>query len=206
MSNKFLHNSSALCALVIATAALAQTPPQPADPPTSSGSATDRSSMHADASSRKPLTARSFASEVAVINKAEIELGEMALKNSKDAAVQKFAQRMITDHTGADKQLKGIAAKQNLDLPRQLDAEHQALKDKLSTLKGDEFDREYAKAMAKGHDKAVKLFEQASRDTLLPSELKQFAATTLPTLKEHADMAHSLKGGESHSSSDQRRS
>lgn len=204
MSNKFLLNSSVLSALVIAAAALAQTPPQPADPPPS-GSAIDRSSMHADASSRKPLTARSFASEVTVINKAEIELGEMALKNSKDADIQKFAQRMITDHTSADKQLRSIAAKQNLDLPRQLDAEHQQLKDKLSNLKGDEFDREYAKAMAKGHDKAIKLFEQASRDTLLPSELKQFATTTLATVKEHRDMAHSLKDG-SHSSSDQRRS
>jgi putative membrane protein len=113
---------------------------------------------------------------------------------------------MITDHTSADKQLRGIASKQNLELPRQLDAEHQALKDKLANLKGDEFDREYAQAMAKGHDKAVKLFEQASRDTLLPSELKQFATTTLTTLREHADMAHSLKDGGSHSSSDRRRS
>jgi putative membrane protein len=162
--------------------------------------------MHADASSRKPLTAQSFATQVTVINKAEIELGEMALKSSKDAEVQKFAQRMIDDHTSADKQLKSIAAKQNLDLPRQLDAEHQALKDKLAKLKGDEFDREYTKAMAEGHDKATKLFEQASRDPQLPGELKQFATTTLPTIKEHREAAHSVKGGGSHSHSDNKRS
>jgi putative membrane protein len=195
MSNKFLHSSSTLLASVIATAALAQTPPQPTDPPGTSGSSIDRSSMHADASARKPLTAQSFASQVAVINKAEIELGEMALKSSKDTDIQKFAQRMVTDHTSADKQLKSVAAKQNLQLPRQLDAEHQALKDKLSNLKGEQFDREYTKAMAEGHDTAVKLFEQASRDPQLPSDLKQFASTTLPTLKEHRDMAHSAKGG-----------
>lgn len=201
MSNKLLRRSSVLLVSVIATAALAQTPPEPSDPPRSSGStATDRSSMHADASSRKPLSAQTFANQTAVINRAEIELGEMALKNSNDAEIQRFAQRMITDHTSTEKQFKGIAAKQNLNLPRQLDAEHQALKDKLSNLKGEEFDREYSKAMAVGHDKAVKLFEQASRETQLPSALRQFAATTLPTLKEHRDMAHEIHKGDKESS------
>ena len=112
MSHKFLRSSSVLLASVIATAALAQTPPQSFDPTCTGGSAaTDRSSMHADASSRKPLTAQSFATQVTVINKAEIELGEMALKSSKDAVVQKFAQRMIDDHTSADKQLKSTRAR-----------------------------------------------------------------------------------------------
>jgi putative membrane protein len=92
--------------------------------------------------------------------------------------------------------LKKIAGAENLTLPQSLDAEHQALKEKLSDLKGEAFDREYAKAMAKGHDKAVALFETASQAAQLPAELKEFAAATLPTLKEHMEMAHDLRSKE----------
>jgi putative membrane protein len=50
--------------------------------------------------------------------------------------------------------------------------------------------------MAKGHDKAVALFESASQASQMPAELKEFAAATLPTLKEHMEMAHQLHSNE----------
>jgi putative membrane protein len=142
------------------------------------------------------VSPQSFATQAATIGKAEIELGQLATRNSSDANVKKFAARMVQDHTAADAKLKGIAAKDNLTLPTQLDAEHQATKAKLSALKGPEFDAAYSEAMAKGHDKAVALFESASQDASFPPDLKQFASSTLPTLKEHQKMAHSLHGKE----------
>jgi putative membrane protein len=144
----------------------------------------------------KTITPQSFATQAAVIGKAEIELGQLAAKNSHDQGVIEYAQRMVKDHQAADAKLKKIASAENLTLPQTLDAEHQALKQKLSELDGDAFDREYAKAMAKGHDKAVALFESASQASQLPSELKEFAAATLPTLKEHMEMAHDLHAKE----------
>jgi putative membrane protein len=50
--------------------------------------------------------------------------------------------------------------------------------------------------MAKGHDQAVALFESASRSTSVPEDLRQFAVSTLPTLKEHKVLAHDLHGKE----------
>jgi putative membrane protein len=144
----------------------------------------------------KTVTPQSFATQAAVIGRAEIELGQLAAKNSDDQAVRAYAQRMVKDHQAADAKLKKIAGAENLTLPQSLDAEHQALKEKLSDLKGEAFDREYAKAMAKGHDKAVALFETASQAAQLPAELKEFAAATLPTLKEHMEMAHDLRSKE----------
>ena len=144
----------------------------------------------------KTVTPQSFASQAAVIGKAEIELGQLAAKNSQDPAVREYAQRMVKDHQAADAKLKKIAGAENLTLPQSLDAEHQALKEKLADLKGEAFDREYAKAMAKGHDKAVALFESASQASQMPAELKEFAAATLPTLKEHMEMAHQLHSNE----------
>ena len=140
----------------------------------------------------KSVTPESFASQAAIIGKAEIELGQIALKNTQDAGVRKYAERMVKDHSAADKKLKAIAAKESLQLPQSLDQEHETLKTKLQSLKGADFDRAYVKAMANGHDKAVALFESASQQTQMPGELKQFAASTLPTLEEHKEMAHSL--------------
>jgi len=140
----------------------------------------------------KSVTPESFASQAATIGKAEIELGQIALKNTNDAGVRKYAERMVKDHSAADKKLQAIAAKENLQLPQALDPEHAALKTKLQSLKGEDFDRAYMNAMSKGHDKAVALFESASQQPQMPDELKQFAANTLPTLEQHQQMAHSM--------------
>lgn len=145
---------------------------------------------------RMSTSAQSFATQAATIGQAEIELGKLALQNSNDAGVQQYAQTMVKDHTAADARLKAIAAKENLTLPQSLDAEHKAVKQKLSALKGAEFDSAYSAEMTKGHDKAVALFESASQTATLPADLKQFAVATLPTLRKHKEMAHSLQNKE----------
>jgi putative membrane protein len=210
----------ALIAVGSTTCVLAQTPPPPNDPtaPSAASSPHQRDTTSTDAAEASPapgarpsdaatphqrevtdskkmtkaVTPESFASQAAIIGKAEIELGQIALKNTQDQGVRTYAERMVKDHSAADKKLKAIAAKENLQLPQTLDPEHQALKTKLQSLKGEDFDRAYVNAMAKGHDKAVALFESASQQSQMPGELKQFAASTLPTLEEHQEMAHSL--------------
>src|SRR4030095_14457100 len=137
-------------------------------------------------------TPQSFATQAATIGKAEIELGQLAMQQTQDERVRDYAQRTVKDHRAADAQLTKIAGQENLELPQSLDAQHQALKEKLSELKGAAFDREYAKAMAKGNDKAGALFESASQAPQMTPQLKEVAAATLPTLKQHMEMAHHL--------------
>lgn len=144
----------------------------------------------------RTMTPQSFATQAAVIGQAEIELAQLALQQTQDPGVRDYAQRMVKDHQAAAAKLTKIAGAERLELPQSLDAEHQALKKKLSGLRRAAFDREYAKAMAKGHDQAVALFEAASQAAQMPSELKEFAAATLPTLKEHMEMAHELHAKE----------
>src|SRR5262245_60130164 len=108
---------------------------------------TDGSKMK-ESSTMKSVTPESFATQAAVIGKAEIELGQIALKNTQDADVRNYAERMVKDHTAAAKKLQAIAAKENLQLPQSLDKEHESLKTKLQSLKGEDFDRAYAQAMA----------------------------------------------------------
>jgi putative membrane protein len=169
--------------------------PTPNAEPSSASTPHQREVTERGGTTTKPVTPGSFVSQAAIIGKAEIELGQIALKNTQDQNVRKYAERMVKDHSAADKKLAAIAAKENLQLPQSLDAEHEALKMKLQTLKGEDFDRAYVKAMANGHDKAVALFESASQQPQMPGELKQFAASTLPTLEQHQEMAHSLHAG-----------
>jgi putative membrane protein len=192
-----LPSAFLLSAALIACQALAQQTDEsrPRQSTVDRGTPTDMQRKTNSAMS-KTVTPQSFTTQAAVISQAEIELGELAAKNSQDPGVRSYAQRMVKDHQAAAAQLQKIAGEQNLMLPGSLDAEHQALKDKLFKLKGEAFDREYAKAMAKGHDKAVALFESASKAAQMPAELKEFAAATLPTLKEHMEMAHDLHAKE----------
>ncbi len=140
----------------------------------------------------KNVTPQSFATQAAVIGKAEIELAQIALNNTKNEEIRIYAERMIKDHTAADAKLKKIAAKENLSLPQSLDAEHRAVKEKLASLQGAAFDKEYRKEMAKGHDKAVALFESASQTEQMPEDLREFAASTLSTLEDHREDAHDM--------------
>ena len=63
----------------------------------------------------------------------------------------------------------------------------------LSTSTGAKFDQHYAADIGvDAHQDTVALFEKAARDATDP-DVKAFAAKTLPTLKQHLEMARSMK-------------
>jgi putative membrane protein len=138
------------------------------------------------------VSPQSFATQAAVMGKAEVELAQLALDKSKNASVRAYAQRMVEDHTATNANLKKLASQENITLPSALDAQHQAVKQKLSGLRGDDFDRQYTKEMANGHDKAVALFQSAMQSPQMPQEFKEFAATALSTLEDHREQAQQL--------------
>ena len=65
---------------------------------------------------------------------------------------------------------------------------HQEMVSKLSALSGAEFDRKYMEHMVKDHEKDVAAFERESTKGS-DSDIKAWAAKTLPTLREHLQMA-----------------
>jgi putative membrane protein len=64
------------------------------------------------------IDGNTFAKKAAVIGKAEVELGQIALANSSDKDVRSFATRMVEDHTAAAEELKAAAAADNVALPK----------------------------------------------------------------------------------------
>lgn len=129
-----------------------------------------------------------FAKKAAAGGMAEVKFGQLAQQKASSRAVKQFGERMVTDHSKANSQLKGVASKNDITLPSGLDAKDQATYDKLSKLSGTAFDRAYMKDMVSDHEKDVSEFKrEASMGK--NSDVKNFASQTLPTLQEHLTLA-----------------
>jgi putative membrane protein len=131
---------------------------------------------------------RSFAEEAAMGGMAEVELGKLAQQNAQSDDVKQFGARMVQDHTNANQQLMPILSAQDITVPTQLDATHRKTYDRLSKMRGAEFDRAYMRDMVQDHEKDVKKFRQEAEHGTDP-DLKNFAQNTLPVLEQHLKMA-----------------
>ncbi len=123
---------------------------------------------------------------------AEVELGKMAQQKATNAKVKEFAAMMVTDHTGANADVKSLAASKNVTLPAAVSDEHKSTADNLSKKSGAEFDKDYMDAMVKDHQKTVDLFEDAANDAK-DADVKALAAKTLPKLRAHLDQAKAIQ-------------
>jgi putative membrane protein len=134
-----------------------------------------------------------FARKAALSDLYEVEAGKIASEKGQSDAVKQFGQHMVEAHTKTTEELKSIIASEKLDikLPDKLDKKAQRMIDALNEAKPDEFDATYAAQMVKAHGKAADLFDEyaESGDN---AALKQFAANTLPTIKEHLRDAKKL--------------
>ncbi len=134
-----------------------------------------------------------FVQNVAASDTFEIQSGRMAASQADNGEVKSFGQRMVDDHTKTSDQLLQLV-KQNdikVELPTPLDDKHQAKLDKLKDLSGNDFDKTYISSQVKAHEKAVDMF-QAYGESGENAELKQWAETTLPALKDHLKQAKAL--------------
>lgn len=133
-----------------------------------------------------------FATKAAQGGLAEVKLSKLAMDRAQSMEVKHFARKMVEDHSKANTELKQIAEKQNLTLPTSLDDKHQDTYQKLSQLRGADFDKEYMKAMADDHDDTVKLLRNEIDNGQNP-QLKSFASKTLPVVQRHDEMVKSQK-------------
>jgi putative membrane protein len=110
---------------------------------------------------------RDFVNDMTIAGRAEVELGKLALEQAASADVKKFGQTMVDDHTAAGTKLSDVATRYAIQTPATLDEKHQDLYDKLSKLKGADFDREYMSAMVDGHQDVLSALESRIDKTSL---------------------------------------
>ena len=131
-----------------------------------------------------------FVQEAGVGGLAEVEMGRLAVQKAKDDRIRQFGQKMIDDHSKANEELKQAAAQEGLTVPSSLDEKHRQTISRLDKLSGPQFDAAYAKEMVRDHKEDVKVFEKQSKAGT--SAVQKFASDTLPTLKNHLQMAEDL--------------
>jgi putative membrane protein len=137
---------------------------------------------------------RAFAIQAGSANLAEIQLGQLAAAQGSSAAVKDFGNRMVSDHTAANMALSDILNSKHIAPSSEPSMPQQKTIASLQAVSGADFDQRYARQAVIDHNDAIRLFtSEAAHGT--DSELQAFAAKTLPTLKQHLQMAQTLPMG-----------
>ena len=143
------------------------------------------------------VTDAQIASIVVTANQVDIDAGKLAASTSKNADVKKFAQLMVTDHTGVNKQAVDLVTRLKVT-PEDNDTS-KSLKDggdrniaTLKGLKGAAFDKAYVDHEVAYHQAVLDAVDK----TLIPSaknaDLKALLVKVRPAFEAHLEHAKHL--------------
>jgi putative membrane protein len=118
----------------------------------------------------------------------EVQLGQLALKNSSNTEIKKFGQSMIDDHSRANEELKALARQKGITLPIALSDKNQKDYEDLAKKTGLEFDKAYCEFMVKDHKEDIDEFKKEAEKGTDP-EIKAWAQGKIATLEHHLMMA-----------------
>ena len=135
----------------------------------------------------------------------EIVSSKLALTQSTDASVKRFARMMIKDHTATTNKLVAIGGIRKESLETKMkpgsDVKYQSNElistsqaadlNSLASKSNDDFNKAYMNDQVQGHKDAVSLMEDYAKNGD-NAKLKDFASETLPTIQEHLAKAQSL--------------
>lgn len=129
-----------------------------------------------------------FVRQASLGGRAEVELGTLAQKKATNDSVKKFADRMVEVHSKSNQQLQRAGRGLNADLPKDLDPEHQAIRNELQKATGQTFDLAYISAQIQDHQRTANLL-QWHISTGQNEALKKYSMETLPEVMEHLENA-----------------
>jgi putative membrane protein len=135
---------------------------------------------------------------VQTANRIDIAQARIALKKTANPQVKEFANQMISDHTSLEKSVSDLANKlgvkeETSGTAKQLKQQAAEETKKLNSLKGKDFDREYASHEIAFHKAVI----DATSNTLIPNaknaELKSALEGAAPLLQGHMQHAQQLQ-------------
>jgi putative membrane protein len=150
--------------------------------------------LSAAGASAQGVTDAQIASIVVTANQVDIDAGQVAKSMGSNAEVKKFADQMITDHTGVNKQAVALVTK--LKVTPEDNPTSQSLKaggeknvSNLKTLKGAAFDKAYIDNEVAYHQAVIEAIDK----TLIPgatnAELKALLVKVRPAFVAHLEHA-----------------
>jgi len=139
-----------------------------------------------------------IASIVVTANQVDVDAGRLAQSRSTNPEVKKFAQQMVTDHTGVNQQAVALATKlkvtpEDNDTSRALKAGGEKNVTALKGMKGAAFDKAYIDHEVAYHQQVLDAIDK----TLVPgaqnAELKALLVKVRPAFVAHLEHAQHLQ-------------
>jgi putative membrane protein len=125
-------------------------------------------------------------------NEAEVKMGRLGLRKSRNPEVRKTAQHLLNDHAEANRALVKVAGQVGVATPKQINPGQKAAYRSLSSLNGKAFDQAFVKAGLMAHKKDIQAYaaevENGKNETV-----RDYAATYLPRLQDHKTMLQDIQ-------------
>ena len=140
------------------------------------------------------LDTKEFVHKAAAAGQDEVKMGQLGAQKATSPEVKAFAEKMVKDHTAANKELMAAAQGKNVDVPKDADMMHKGMMEKMDHQKADQdFDHDFMQGMVKDHKKAVDLYQSAANSKDVDPEFRALAQKTLPKLQEHLKEAQDIE-------------
>jgi putative membrane protein len=121
-------------------------------------------------------------------NMTAIQLGKIAQEKGQSQGVKDFGKDLVKGHQSLNDKLTQLASQKSIECTNKLDMRHQLVIDRLSMFSGETFDKHFLNEQVQAHKRDVALYEQAASKNP-DADIKSFAETSLPALREHLQMA-----------------
>jgi putative membrane protein len=133
-----------------------------------------------------------FAQSAAQSDGYELAAARSALAQSRHAQVRAFAERMIADHEAMARALREAAKASGLEPPDpHVGGDQARFLSGLQSLRGDEFDREYARQQMLAHSGALAMM-RGYAEKGSDANLRRLADSSAPIIERHLQSARQL--------------
>lgn len=132
-------------------------------------------------------TDKSFMMTAARIDMTEAHKGQMAESQAAATDVKDFGRTLVQDHTQSYEHLSALAAKEGVKIPRGISASAPGIAP-LAHLKGNRFDRQFAREEVSADQQALAVFKRESEHGH-DADVKAYASSTIPVLENDLRLA-----------------
>jgi putative membrane protein len=131
---------------------------------------------------------RMFMAQASQINLTEIALGRYMEAHATITAARNLGARYARDHTTAQANLRALASRLHVTVPKAPGAKDVAMEDEVEAQKGRQMDVAFVSSSVSGHKAAIAIFKKEESAGSNPA-VKAYAAKYLPMLQTHLRMA-----------------
>jgi putative membrane protein len=131
---------------------------------------------------------KQFATMAAKIDMTEAHIGQLAENQATRADVKGLAKTLVQEDTESYQHLAELAAKAGVSIPKGIDAAKNPTIQRLVHLKGDRFDREFAREEIAADRRALGMFKREVSHGQ-DADLKDYANKMVPNLQKQLRLA-----------------